>query len=474
MTVTQENPAAAGPVLPIVRVAVLAERRIVEMALPTEVPLREILPAVVRLVHADADAEAEAAEPGAGGRRLSLAPIGGAPYSLDASLDTVGVVDGDLLALTPTPTGPAAPGVVEDVADAAVIFSAARLRGWGLADIRRLAHTAVVITLLAATGLAVAHRLAVGGLLGLYALGGLAAVAVVAALWWRGRADELSVAALVPVGAVFTLAVPGSFGAPQVMLGAAGVTAWALLNIFLGTYARSVFTAVTAVGVAVAVVAGIAELWPALPLATLGAALMLAALLLIVQAAPLSALWARLPLPVIPAPGDPVPPAPAAGVLADLPRRVRLADAHQSGFVVAAVVLSVLGSVAVVAPGAGVSPWAWYLIGATAAASMLRARVWDSANCKRALLAQPVLLGLSLIVMFAVNGNFAGAGWTLLGLAVLTLGVVIVAANPGLAEPDAYSIPMRRVVGLCSAGLDASLIPVMAYLVGIFAWVLNR
>ena len=62
----------------------------------------------------------------------------------------------------------------------------------------------------------------------------------------------------------------------------------------------------------------------------------------------------------------------------------------------------------------------------------------------------------------------------LLGLAVLTLGVVIVAANPGLAEPDAYSIPMRRVVGLCSAGLDASLIPVMAYLVGIFAWVLNR
>ncbi|MCV7082749.1 type VII secretion integral membrane protein EccD, partial [Mycolicibacterium insubricum] len=116
----------------------------------------------------------------------------------------------------------------------------------------------------------------------------------------------------------------------------------------------------------------------------------------------------------------------------------------------------------------------WYLIGATAAASMLRARVWDSANCKRALLAQPVLLGLSLIVMFAVNGNFAGAGWTLLGLAVLTLGVVIVAANPGLAEPDAYSIPMRRVVGLCSAGLDAALIPVMAYLVGIFAWVLNR
>ena len=40
---------------------------------------------------------------------MSLAPIGGAPFSLDASLDTVGVVDGDLLALQPFPAGPPRP-----------------------------------------------------------------------------------------------------------------------------------------------------------------------------------------------------------------------------------------------------------------------------------------------------------------------------------------------------------------------------
>ena len=62
------------------------------MALPAELPLREIIPAVQRLA-------LPADEDGDGPVRLSLAPIGGAPFSLDATLDTVGVVDGDLLAL---------------------------------------------------------------------------------------------------------------------------------------------------------------------------------------------------------------------------------------------------------------------------------------------------------------------------------------------------------------------------------------
>ncbi|WP_308440598.1 EsaB/YukD family protein, partial [Mycobacterium intracellulare] len=111
--------------MPIVRVAILADSRLTEMALPAELPLREILPAVQRLVvpatangdGEDASGSRGAAEVG-GATQLSLAPIGGAPFSLDASLDTVGVVDGDLLALQPVPAGPAAPGIVEDIADA--------------------------------------------------------------------------------------------------------------------------------------------------------------------------------------------------------------------------------------------------------------------------------------------------------------------------------------------------------------------
>lgn len=125
----------SGAVMPIVRVAILADSRLTEMALPAELPLREILPAVQRLVipatsNGDADDTARGTADLGAATQLSLAPIGGAPFSLDASLDTVGVVDGDLLALQPVPAGPAAPGIVEDIADAAMIFSTSRLKPW--------------------------------------------------------------------------------------------------------------------------------------------------------------------------------------------------------------------------------------------------------------------------------------------------------------------------------------------------------
>jgi hypothetical protein len=51
---------------------------------------------------------------------------------------------------------------------------------------------------------------------------------------------------------------------------------------------------------------------------------------------------------------------------------------------------------------------------------------------------------------------------------------VLVALNPVIASPESYSLPARRLLGFVASGLDASLIPVIAYLVGLFALVLNR
>ena len=148
--------------------------------------------------------------------RLSLAPIGGAPFSLDATLDTVGVVDGDLLALQPVPVGTPAPRIVEDIADAAVIFSAARAKPWGIEQIQRGATLAVLGLVLVATALSVAHRVVTGGLVGLFTVCGLALATALAALLARPGAARLatalSVVALAPVAAAFTLAVPGDSG----------------------------------------------------------------------------------------------------------------------------------------------------------------------------------------------------------------------------------------------------------------------
>ncbi len=468
----------ATPVLPVVRVAILAGGRMAEMALPAELPLREILPAVQRLLRSGSDAaeNVDAAET----TRLSLAPIGGAPFSLDATLDTVGVVDGDLLALQPIPVGPAAPGIVEDIADAAVIFAESRRQPWGALHVQRIARAAVITLVLIGTGLAAAQRLATGSAVGLYVLSALAILTVLVALLLRSRAPqtgvELSVAALAPIAAAFTLAVPGDFGAAQVLLGAAGVVAWALINMIVGKEALTVFTAVAVVGFGVLVAAGAAVLWQ-LPLsdATLpGCILLLIALLVTIQAPQLAAVWARFPLPVIPAPGDPSPTAPSLRVLQDLPRRVRIGDAHQTGFIAGAVLLSVVGSLAVVGLPAPPSVWAWYLVAATSVAAVLRARVWDSAACKTWLLVQPFLLLTALIVVFTAQGRLVAALWAVAVLAVLVGVWVFVAGTPRLADPDTYSLPMRRLVGFLATAADASLIPVMAYLVGLFALVLDR
>jgi type VII secretion integral membrane protein EccD len=460
---------------PIVRVAVLAERRLTEMALPTELPLREILPAVQRLAVPDTAAD------DAVGALLSLAPIGGAPFSLDASLDTVGVVDGDLLALQPVPKGPPAPGIVEDIADAAVIFSAAQRTPWGASHIQRGALAATIAVALAATGLGTTYRAVTGELSGLFTVAAIAVLTAMAVLVVKPRSPRaalaMSVAALAPIGAALALLVPGKFGPAQVMLAAAGVAAWSVIVLMLPGAERerrvAIFTTTAVVGAVVALAAAAATLWT-FPLATIGAAVIAAALLVTVAAAPLSALAARLPLPVIPAPGDPAPPAPSLRVLEELPRRVRVGDAHQSGFIAAAVLLSVLGAVAIAlrpetAGGAG-----WYVVAATAAASVLRARVWDSAVCKGWLLAQPFLVAAVLVVIYAAGGRYDAALIAVLVLAALAAGWLVVALNPGVAAPESYSLPVRRLLGFAAAGLDASLIPVMAYLAGLFSWVLDR
>jgi type VII secretion integral membrane protein EccD len=464
-------------VMPIVRVAVLASGddggRLTEMALPSELPLREILPAVQRIV-LPAGENGAAPDP----VRLSLAPVGGAPFSLDATLDAVGVADGDLLALQAVPGGPSAPQIVEDIADAAVIFSDARQRPWGPGHIARGAMLALIGLILTGTGFAVAQRISTGQWLGLAVVAGIAVITVVAALSTRGHAPvlsaALSVTVLIPVAAALALAVPGGFGPPSVVLAAAGVTAWALISMAGSPDARGIamFTAVSVAGVGVLLAAGAASVWD-LSATVLGCALVLIGLLVTAQAPQLSAMWARFPLPVIPAPGDPTPSALPVSVLADLPRRVRASQSHQTGVIAAGVLLGVTGSLALVAASSA-SPWGWYVVVAAALGAALRARIWDSAPCKAWLLGHSYLLTVALLVTFTVEGRHQAAWWALAALAVLVLAWVVAAVSPRVVSADAYSLPTRRLVGFLASGVDASLIPVMAYLVGLFSLVLDR
>lgn len=457
-------------VMPILRVAVLGEEKLTEVALPTQLPMRDIIPAVHRIVAPDAT---EATTP----QRLSLAPVNGAPFSADATLDTVGVVDGDLLTLRPTPAGPAAPGIVEDIADAAVIFSESRKRPWGAEHIARIGRFGVLGLIAAATMLAIVHSIRTGSSLSLAGLAVVAVAAAIGALVAHVRSArlgaELAVTALVPIAGALALAVPGSGLAPRVLLGAAGVAAWSLIYLIVARQLIAFFTATTVLSLGIAGAAGAHVLWHP-SLLVVGCGLIIVALLVTVRAAQLSAFAARFPLPTIPAPGDATPSAPAMSVLKDLPRRVQLSDSHQSGFIAGASILAILGSLAVVGGAAPASPWAWYLVAAVSAGAALRARVWDSAVCKAWLLAVPFLVSTALLVIFAVEDRYTGALVALGVLALLVAAVAVVVFNPKIGEAESYSLPSRRLLGFLASGIDASLLPVIAYLTGLFSWILNR
>ncbi|MDZ4265586.1 MAG: type VII secretion integral membrane protein EccD, partial [Mycobacterium sp.] len=340
---------------------------------------------------------------------------------------------------------------------------------------------AVIGLILVATAVAVVHRVATGMPVGLFTVSAVAVATLLGALLSRPGsprlATALAAAALPPVAAAVALAVPGDFGAAHILLAAAGVAAWSIISITLGERALALFTATAATALGVLLAAVAASLWMLTPLAV-GCALILLALLVTVQAAQLSALCARLPVPVIPAPGDPTPSAPPLRVLEDLPRRIRAGDSHQTGFIAAGVLLAVLGSVAVVWPAVSgdgaASPWAWYLVVVAAVGAALRARVWDSAPCKAWLLGHSYLVTTVLLVMFVATGGFAAAWWALAVLTTLVAVWVVVALNPRIGTPETYSLPMRRLLGFLATAIDASLIPVMAYAVGLFALVLNR
>ncbi|OBK55892.1 type VII secretion integral membrane protein EccD, partial [Mycobacterium kubicae] len=272
-----------------------------------------------------------------------------------------------------------------------------------------------------------------------------------------------------------TCAAPNLPGTASAKAPATGASAAIALIVPSAERERVVafFTAVAVLGAGLALAAGAELLWH-LSLLSIGCGLIVAALLVTIQAPQLSALWARFPLPVIPAPGDPTPSAPSVRVLEDLPRRVRVSDAHQNGFIAAAVLLSVLGSVAIAWRPDVLSLLGWYVVAATAAAATLRARVWDSATCKAWLLAQPFLVAGILLVVYTATAHYVAAFGAVLVLTVLALAWMVVALNPNIAAPESYSLPLRRLLGFVAAALDASLIPVMAFLVGLFAWVLNR
>ncbi|MEJ2865999.1 type VII secretion integral membrane protein EccD [Actinomycetospora flava] len=461
-------PAGAGAVAAASRVSVLAPRTRVDVALPPDVPLADLLPVLLDMT----------GESGSTG--WTLAPLGQSPVDPARTLASLGVLDGDQLVLRRRADA-APPPLFDDVVDAVAEATPASYRAWGPGIARVLGLCGLALGLAGAVLALVVVGRAPGtaGGLGTAAVAGVAALLALAFAAVCTRVlDETGAGSVLAAGAVALAAVAGvaavpwsapgpltaTSGAPQLLLGAALAAAVAAVCLLaLGRAGRTgvaaLLGALTA-AVLLVVAAGVATVVDAGDAA--GVAAGAGALALVASALlPRTGIaLARLPLPRVPGSAEELADDPGVAEHADIERRADRAHAALSGLVVGCGVVTA-GAVAVLAL-APVGGWrgvaGWVLAVLLTVLLGLRSRTYANGVQAVALLVCALLAAAGLLV-----------GWMLAApplVAVLAVPVVSLAAGAGalvlgvVVPRRRFSPVARRAVDIAEAIGIAAVLPV--------------
>jgi type VII secretion integral membrane protein EccD len=435
---------------PFCRLTVLAPRRRVDVALPSDVPVADLVSMVLELV-----GEPERSDAGLP-RPWRLSGVAGGLLPAAATLGELGVLDGELLRLGPTTPPPHAP-IFDDPVDALAASA-----GDGAAREHRFAGAAMLLVIVAAAGL-----LSAGGPGSVTAalLAGASAVAAAAGAARLVRPDAVDhqpahgLARGVALGGVALAAaagwnalphasVTGSLMAAAVTAGIAAATAQLALRVVAPTLVAAGVVAVTAAAAVMAVRLGagpIAAATASAAVAVVGAPLL-----------PRVALrLAGLPRPVVPADGSELTDDDARLPAAELAERGDLARGYLAGLTGGAAVIASAGALL----GASGGGWPGLVFAAvTAVVLLLRARSYADAAPARTALAAAVVTAVGLAVILSAPG-FAAAS---LACVVLLLG-----AAAGVAALDAsvrgrrvaLSPVLRRSIDLAEGFLIAACVP---------------
>lgn len=441
------RPVPGGPAY--CRLTVLAPRASVDVALPADVPVADLVPMVLELVGEPA--------PGQPPRPWRLSGAAGGPLPAGATLAQLGVLDGELLRIAPDGTAPAPP-VFDDPVDAL----AATANPAGTAR-RRCAGALVLVLAVAASAL-----LRDGGTIAAVAaaLAACAAVTVVARSTGDRSVALVTAMAAVPPAAVAGWALlPHADGTVRLLLAAllAGIVAGAgqlALRVVAPALAGVAAAAVPVVlgGAAVAVF----DAPPAATTVAVGAFAVVAGPLL-----PRLALrLAGLPRPVVPADSGELADADrAADVLPpdELAERADLARGYLAGLVGGVAAVAAAGAVAAATTG-----WPGVALAAvTAAALGLRSRGFADPAPACTLLAGAVAtaVGLAWVV---TTPDPAMWGPVAAGALLLAAGAGLAALHRGgqMASPVA-----RRAVDFAEAGLTMAAVPVAFWAMDLFTLV---
>lgn len=418
----------AGPsVDDLCRVTVIAPGRRVDLALPVDLTVVELLPTLL------AQVEPERVEAGVSDG-WGLQRLGEDPLDLDRTLSAAGVRDGERLYLRPRPAA-LPPMVFDDVADAVATATQARPDPWS-AGATRAVSLALTATALG-FGAVLAAFAAPGRLVPLLVAGVLVPVCLLGALALSravGDADAATVVAAGGAGWAGALGLVASSSDPGGGLTAAGLAGGAAAVLITVTLSAAAVGTRTAGFVAAALAAGLTLLTAAgaaltgVPVA--GAAGVLAAVVL--AATPLlpriALRLAAVPLPFVPLSAEELRKDTGQVPGSEVVARTAVADRYLTGLLGASAVLLVGACLLLTVTDSTTS---LCLIAVVSAALALRARAFRGRAQRLWLLAAATATGAMVAGHLVAAASLVVQVLGLAGLVSVAAALVVAAVRPG-------------------------------------------
>ncbi|MGH4006984.1 MAG: type VII secretion integral membrane protein EccD [Pseudonocardiaceae bacterium] len=427
---------------------VVAPRTRMDLALPSDVAVADLLPMVLEM------AGETAADGGSGHGGWCLAKLGGEAIDPDRPLGSSGVVDGDLLQLRRRCDSPPLP-LFDDVVEAIAVSAPDSYRPWTQDTARILGMVAAGLALLAGAValLRAGPGLGVAVVAGSGAMVVLIAGAAIARVYGEIRPGVLLAAGSVALGFVSGLyIVPGSLHAENFLLACTLALVLAIVSIMvLGDGITPFVASATA-----AALGGLAFLAASLvdgPAAGIAAGAAAVALGGISALPRLTIQLSRLPMPQVPGSAQDLQKDSGLPDYSVIERRAGLAHEYMTGMIIGSGAVAAVGAV-LAAAGGGLG----IVLGAVVAAVLLlRARSYANGRQAIALLASGMVAVAGL-----VSGLLATAGQSALLLAVFG-GLLVLAAFAlvaGIMLPRRrFSPVLRRSMDVVEATLIAAVLP---------------
>lgn len=416
------------------RVLVVAPRTRVDVALPAEIALVEIMPMLLDMVGERSD------DAGASHDGWHLLTATGTPLDPGRSLRALDILDGSALQLLPRRPVSHEP-VFDDVVDA--IAAAVRSRTH-TADLRAVAGSLIAGAALLAAVIVLAlgpHSVMASLIAALAALGALLAASAVSRSGSSPLvAVVLGVGGALAAGAAGLHVLPGASGAASLLVASTATLVYAVIAVLVIGTGAVALSAVGTVALLAAVGALSGLLWraPASAHAVLAGAIGLAAL----TALPwLAVRLARLPLPIIPTTTDHLRDEALGTDFAAVGRRAAVAAEYLDGTALGAALVAAGGAALALASGQVMG----ILFGAVVIACLLlRVRSVPGRGQRIGLVASAAGSGLVALVLLA-RGTSADAHLLVAVVALTLAAVAVLGAGIG---------PRRRANPMAGRGLD--------------------